>query len=290
MKRFLHTTNILIAALSAAVMAVSCASDEPMMTFWSEYGVVSYVGGDEYFEIADDDGVYYIVENNTVSDEGIAEGKRLFFAYYDYVDVTGNPSLRLDLQSKERVLEVRLEQIDYVLSKPIIRESFILEDEAIRRDSIGHDGIRPYGKEKAWFGGNFLNISFEYTRYKGSDTRHLINLVWDDVRIPEGEEDDYVHLYLRHNAYGELPSISDIDEKDTGVCSFDLSELIPEGKDNIKVKLFWDEYNEPSIETTEYFEDMGTFTLPGNSITGSGTDSDTGYYISPPANHTAFVM
>lgn len=291
MRRLLDTIYI----LAFAAMAISCADDEPgdgLRPLMNDLGVISYVAGDDYFEITDDPGNVYIVRDNDLQEYyGVTEGKRLYFGYYDYVDVTGHPSIRPGLQSKEHVLEIVLERLDYVLSKPVIRESFILEDPDVRRDSIGYDGIRPYEKQTAWFGGDFINIRFEYLRYENSRVRHLINLVWDDVREPEGEGDDYVHLYLRHNAYGEVPSASATPVSDTGICSFNLSDMVPEGKESIRVKLFWDWYQLPGADTVEYFEDMGEFIPGGNGDDGVNTGSDNPtYYITPPENPTAFVF
>ncbi len=290
MRKIINTVYI----LAAAILTVSCAKDSggDLRPLWNELGVITYVGGDEYFEITDDKGNVYIVQDIALqSFYGVTEGKRLYFCYYDYVDVTGNPTIRPEIQDEERVLEITLERLEYVLSKPVIRESFILEDEAKRRDSIGYDGIRPYEKQTAWFGGDFLNIRFEYLRYENSQVRHMVNLVWDDVRIQESEEDDYVHLHLHHNAYGEVPSASATPVSDTGICSFNIAGLVPEGKEGVKVMLFWDWYQLPSADTTEYFEDLGEFIPGGNGDGSVDTGSDNpGFYINPPENPTAFVL
>ena len=60
---------------------------------------------------------------------------------------------------------------------PIVRKSFLLEDDPHRSDSIGHDLIRVV---TAAFSGNYINIGFEYFRYENGQP-HMINLVWDDT-------------------------------------------------------------------------------------------------------------
>ncbi len=288
MRRLLDTIYI----LAAAMLIVSCNADMEDIgrtVFYRELGVITYVDGSNYFEITNDDGIVYIVAGDNLPDYGVAEGKRLYFSYYDCVSVTGDPNIRPELQVKDSVLAIQLERPEYVLTKPLIKESFILENEKKRRDSIGYDGIRPFKPHEAWFGGDFLNVNFEYLRFKDSQKRHMINLVLDDVRKPESEDDDYVYLYLRHNAYGESPSASVMPQSDTGICSFDLSGIIPKGKSSVKVKLFWDWYQSPSAETVEYSKDMGEF-VPGYNGLGRSTDTDGPYYISPPANPTAFVL
>ena len=98
-----------------------------------------------------------------------------------------------------------------------------------RGDSIGHDLIRVV---TAAFSGNYINIGFEYFRYENGQP-HMINLVWDDTRPAT----DSVYLELRHNAMGEVEGNGRYVVSDTGLASFRIADLVPEGEESIDIKL-----------------------------------------------------
>ena len=61
----------------------------------------------------------------------------------------------------------------------------------------------------------------------------MINLVWDDTRPAT----DSVYLELRHNAMGEVEGNGRYVVSDTGLASFRIADLVPEGEESIDIKL-----------------------------------------------------
>lgn len=102
---------------------------------------------------------------------------------------------------EHNLYEARVVDYQKVLTKEPILESFIAENEAHRRDSIGNDFISIY---KAEIEANYLNIIF--TIHTGeSKVSHFINLVIDDSKefvIENGEM--VINAEIHHNAYGDL--------------------------------------------------------------------------------------
>ena len=161
---------------------------------------------------------------------------------------------------------------------PIVRKSFLLEDDPHRSDSIGHDLIRVV---TAAFSGNYINIGFEYFRYENGQP-HMINLVWDDTRPAT----DSVYLELRHNAMGEVEGNGRYVVSDTGLASFRIADLVPEGEESIDIKLKSNMDRKDGvgeyIETEKYH--TGTYTTGSTAKTYI-----VGGEFYPPENHTAFV-
>ena len=161
---------------------------------------------------------------------------------------------------------------------PIVRKSFLLEDDPHRSDSIGHDLIRVV---TAAFSGNYINIGFEYFRYENGQP-HMINLVWDDTRPAT----DSVYLELRHNAMGEVEGNGRYVVSDTGLASFRIADLVPEGEESIDIKLKSNMDRKDGvgeyIETEKYH--TGTYTTGSTAKTYI-----VGGELYPPENHTAFV-
>ena len=79
---------------------------------------------------------------------------------------------------EQTVYDIRVLVFNDIHAVPIVRKSFLLEDDPHRSDSIGHDLLRVV---PAAFSGNYINIGFEYFRYENGQP-HMINLVWDDTR------------------------------------------------------------------------------------------------------------
>jgi hypothetical protein len=140
-----------------------------------------------------------------------------------------------DKEANKNIYEVSVNGFYNLLSKPVVRESFILQDEQARRDSIGND---PFNDVFAWFGGDYINIDFEVFHSNYSDVKHMINLIYDDTR----SSSDTLYLTLRHNAYGELPHQGNFMYLGKGKCSFKLADLLPAGVTSKTIKLNWTEY------------------------------------------------
>jgi hypothetical protein len=220
----------------------SCNDDEN--NAYVSYGVIQNVVSEKKYEILTDKGNTLVVkESHTVHE--IVDGKRILV----------NFDLLSDKESPKNVYDVKVNGFYNLLSKPTLRESFILQDEQARRDSIGND---PFRGVYAWFGGDYINIDFEiyYSRY--SNQPHLINLVYDDTFVSS----DTLYLHLFQNAYEKNPRYMDEYVRGWGRCSFKISDLLPVGVTSIPVKLIWTEYGY-GFEPRERF-DTGVFTLGKN--------------------------
>jgi hypothetical protein len=221
----------------------SCNDNDDNNAFVS-YGVIQNVVSEKNYEILTDKGNTLVVKESHTRHE-IVDGKRII----------ANFDLLSDKESNKKVYEVKVNGFYDLLSKPTLRESFVLEDEQVRRDSIGDD---PFRSIYAWFGGDYINIDFEiyYSRY--SNQPHLINLVYDDTQASS----DTLYLNLFQNAYEKEVRYMDGYERGLGRCSFKLSDLLPEGVTSMPVKLSWSEYGH-NFEAKKRF-DTGVFTLGKN--------------------------
>jgi hypothetical protein len=223
----------------------SCLDDDNVLV---SYGVIRNVNSTNRYEIFTDKGNTLMV-NTSHSSETIENDKRVLVNY----------EVLSDKEKNKKLYEVSVNGFYNLLSKPVVYESFILEDEETRRDSIGND---PFNRIQAGFGGDYINIDFEVQYARNSSTKHMINLVYDDTRT----DTDSICLTIYHNAYGEIPGNDLYLQKGLGRSSFKISDLLPAGVSARPVKITWTEYgnnHNPVVRTTS-----GTF-----KVGASGTNN-----------------
>jgi hypothetical protein len=233
MKRIILNLGL---GLLMVFMFSSCLDDKNDM--YVSYGVIRNVVSNSNYEILTDKGNTLMVTKSNTSQE-IADGKRVMV----------NFEILSDKKKSEKEYEVKVNGFYNLLSKPLVKESFILEDETARRDSIGDD---PFIDIHAWFGGDYININVETYYEEFSNQKHMINLVYNDTIASA----DTLYLTLYHNAYGEVPGLRSL-YKGVGRCSFKLSDILPEEVDIMPIKLTWKEYRY-NLEVVERF-DTGVF-------------------------------
>lgn len=235
MKR--NVLNVCLGLL-CAFLFFSCLDDDD--DIYVSYGVIQNVNSARDYEILTDKGNTLVV-TKSYTNETIEEGKRVL-AYYEILS---------DKDESKQQYEVSISYFYRLISKPVVRESYILQDEEARRDSIGDD---PYTQIYAWVGGDYLNIDFETLHAASLTKKHLINLVYDDTRTNA----DTVYLELFHNAYDELPGQGMSMVSQIGRSSFQIADLIPAGVSSMPIKLTWKEYerfdNYSSKERAAVFE------------------------------------
>ena len=228
MKR--NVFNLFIALLSFSVF-FSCLKDNDDV--YVAYGVIRNVNSVNNYEILTDNGNTLVVTqshtNMTIEDE-----KRVLV----------NFEVLSDKEKNRKLYEVSVNGFYNLLSKPVVNESFILQNEEFRRDSIGND---PFIQIHAGFGGNYINIDFEVLHLQYSDVKHMINLVYDDTRA----DVDTIFLALRHNAYKEVPGNNLHLQKGFGRSSFKISDLLPAGVTSKPVQITWFEYCGYNYEVVE---------------------------------------
>ena len=242
MKR--NVLNLSLGLLS--VFLLSSCLDDSEDTYVS-YGVIQNKESSNSYEILTDKGNVLAVSKSHTS-QGIENDKRVLVNY----------EIVSDKDKSKNFYEIKVNWFYNLLSKPLVKESFILQDEEVRRDSIGDD---PFVGINAWFGGDYLNVNFELWHLQNSDKKHMINLVYDDLRA----DADTIYLRLYHNAYGEVPVRDRYYDlyKGLGRCSFKISDLLPDGVSSKPVKLTWIQYGHNS-ESKEY-SDTGVFKLGDTS-------------------------
>ncbi|MDR2915849.1 MAG: hypothetical protein LBV74_13625 [Tannerella sp.] len=252
MKMKRNVLNLSLGLLSAFLF-FSCLDDDDDV--YVSYGVVQNFNSASNYEILTDKGNTLVV-NKSYTAETLENDKRVLVNYEILSDKGKN------------IYEVRVNGFYNLLSKPLIKESFILQDEEARRDSIGND---PFSHIYAVFGGNFINIDFEVWHLQDSNEKHMINLVYDDTQANA----DTIYLTLYHNAYGEVPGKDLSLYRGAGRSSFKISDLLPEGVSAKPVKLTWTQYGanyEPLV-----YSDSGTFKLGNTSGTNESLLRNIGF-------------
>jgi hypothetical protein len=227
----------LCVGLLFAFSVFSCSDD--IDDIYVSYGVVRNVTSDNNYEILTDKGNTLAVTKSYTS-QAIENDKRVLVNY----------EILSDKDKNKKIYEVKVNGFYNLLSKPLVNESFILQEEEVRRDSIGND---PFVSINAWFGGDYINIDFNIFHAQNVDKKHMINLIYDDTQVAA----DTMYLTLRHNAYGEVPGEGIYLYKSWGRCSFKISDLLPEGVTSKPVKLTWTQYGY-NYEAKEY-SDKGIF-------------------------------
>ena len=189
------------------------------------YGVIQNVNSSNSYEILTDKGnTLKVTKSHTI--HTIENDKRVLVNY----------EILSDKDSNRNIYEVSVNGFYNLLSKPVVYESFILQDEEARRDSIGND---PFTQVHIEFGGKFININFSMLYLEYSSVKHLINLGYDDTRA----DADTIYLTLYHNAYGEVSGKGFSLSEGVGRSSFKISDLLPAGVTSKPVKVTWTEYN-----------------------------------------------
>ena len=172
-----------------------------------------------------------------VSDQGntfeITEGlTNLDMSKFEY----GRVILACDVLKKtgENTYSIRLNDIASVLAKDPVNESEIKPEDDINVDD-------PLYIKNIWYGGGYINMLLEFAVKEGSDTKHLINLVYNGATDTEEGLKNYTFT-LRHNAFGDVASEETADQYriSGGYVSFPVAEMI-EG-DEAAITLNWHSY------------------------------------------------
>ena len=225
----------------AAMAFVSCLKDESRRYSLQEcYGIVEGVGQNLNI-VADEGDTLYVRENR---DPG--------FELKDGLRVRANFTV-LE-RKREYVCDVEVHAFGELLTKDPVRLSGL---DAAQQDSIGIDPIDIWG---AWFGGGrYLNVVFRM-RYTSPVSKHFVNLVVDE----ENSTDEQAVVTLRHNAFGD-GTLS----QGYGRISFDISSLLPEGKDEITIVLKWNDYDGIAHSDLGIFKRKDTF--PSSAVVSGET-------------------
>ncbi len=139
-------------------------------------------------------------------------------------------------KTAEKRYDIRLKDIASVLAKePVPAETIKPEDEINVDDPIHIRDI--------WYGGGYINMLLEFAVKTNSDTKHLINLIFNEVAEPaEGSQVKNYTFTLRHNAFGDVATEENSEQYTIsgGYVSFRVAHLI-EG-DEADITLNWNSY------------------------------------------------
>ncbi|WP_321332396.1 NigD-like protein [uncultured Bacteroides sp.] len=179
----------------------SCLDDDDNDRYSLAIATVKVIDGQSYYFALDDNTKMLPGDTTQIYNYPLKDGQRAF-VYFNLLDegVQG-----YDYNAKIRYIE-------NILTKGIIP---LTEATA---DSIGDDHISP---TNMWIGGGYLNIEF---RLRGTDnpTRpHMLNLVQNATTDPANEEEGYINLEFRHNAYDDSTTAG----LKSGIVSFNLSQI-----------------------------------------------------------------
>ena len=244
MKRtvFSLLTVVALSLLTIVVLLFfACTTKSPERGYHIGWGVIK--GEESPFSIRMDYGSQlYIVENLAPGFE-MEDDKRVIVDY------------SIIEQVSESVYNVRVNMLYNVLSKPLLAQSYINNEEnGIGEDSVGYDPIRV---NWARFSGEFLNLGIQVWM-NNNNAPHLINLVYDDTEGDIEVKGDTALLTLRHNAFDDAKNTLSNEQ----YASFPLSDLILPPATERPVKLTWRDYNGKMLSGT------GIFALPSTTTAG----------------------
>lgn len=208
----LFMRKIFFATIAAFIALTSCKKDNTLY-----YNNVTMGNIDGEYIVSDQGNTFEITEDLIQID----------FSKFEQ----GRVILSCDVLSKleENRYSIRLTQIAPVLTKNVISSGS--ETDEIKVDN-------PIVILDLWYGGGYINMLLQFAVKAESQTKHLINLIYNGSETGEDGLANY-SFSLRHNAYGEVPTEDDVENytRSFGYVSFPVAGLI-EG-DRAKVTLNW---------------------------------------------------
>lgn len=149
---------------------------------------------DEFYFLIDGGKKMYADTKRYSSNYDFKDGQRAFV----YINLLSEEIPGYDYNAE-------LVYIENILTKNVID----LNEEIV--DSIGNDKINI---TYAWYGGDHVNIQFEFFGTTNPKELHMVNLVRNEMEEIQ-EEGDYLIVEFRHNAHNDYPN-----ERLTGIASF----------------------------------------------------------------------
>ena len=218
--------NILCLSMFCAVLAVSCSKkgfdpDDYAPSDKAEEGFGIADRSLTRFTISMDNGDFVTINelNDELEIKNIATGSRLL-ADYEVRKAVAAPD-------GTREITARLNHFSIIPTPEIVRST----DEDVET----YVGAEPMNVAEAVVtSGKYLNVNYQ-VKYLNPKAEHRISLLVDE----EASDENTVVLWLKHNALEDIPILETFKY---GRVSFKVEDLIPEGKDEINVKLSWKTY------------------------------------------------
>lgn len=218
-----------MAAAVSALAAESCQKDDTIA--YNNMTMGNIVDG----RIVSDQGnTFNVVEQ--LGNGNFLEAKRIMILC-DVLNETAGASNEYD---------IRLTDYANVLDKNAVALEDAQEGEITVQDPVLIDQL--------WFSGGYINMFIRTHVKDGSNTRHLVNLVYS-----KNEKGEYI-LNFRHNAYGETLSSGNTSELTLSrgaYVSFPIADIIKE--DSAKLFLVWQWYKKSGLDFDFNTEEEYTF-------------------------------
>ena len=196
MKKIKTTISVFTLALLLFPFLQSCLGDSDASPALA-VGTIQVIDGNDYYFLLDNNKKMLPGDTTAIHNYNVEEGKRVIVHFY-----------LLDEKINGYDYNAEVLRIENILTKDVIA----LTEENI--EEIGDDRIN---LTYMWFAGGCLNIEFKYQGSRNPSNKHFINLVQNETPDAEGDEDGYLTLEFRHNAY-EDPAIDVID----GIIAFNM--------------------------------------------------------------------
>ena len=247
-KSILMSGMVLLVAVSLPFVLSSCSDDEKYVRVPAPYtGSVSMgVAGEG--TITTDKGNVLIPDESSVGHD-LTDGERVFVncSILDREDIN--------------TYRVRINKYYQLLAKDIVRASDTDDEEL---------GDEPVQVKDAWFGGGYLNMRLGLEYNPSSNTSHLVNVVYDDVKSTA----DTLFLTLRHNAFADTVRT----RMGTATASFNMEEVTEGKNEKVYVKLKWQWYTHRGTVAT--WEDGGYYRTSSENNEETENSDDDGNNVS----------
>lgn len=195
--------KVVTMVLMSMAMVLSCTKGK--MPIAMGLNTIGSIKGDIF---ADDRGMTHVISESVCGYEDMERA----YAEFDLLEKVA-----------EGKYSIRLRYVHAPLCKDPLRKSATDDSE------LGNDPVKI---ADGWISGGYINLKLDFCFRQGSETKHFINLVYDDT-MPK----DTIRLSLRHNGYGEgrmYPGDASLSVGQSIAC-FRTEGLLPEGKDEIPV-------------------------------------------------------
>lgn len=210
-----YMTRLLASVLCIGSLGLhSCLDDTENDYSRLTIGTIEVIEKNDYYFALDDGTTMYPGDTTNIHNYTPVTGQRAII-YFDLLD--------------EKVPGYDYNALVYRIEDILTKDIYFMPAE--KEDSIGDDRIN---LNNVWISGNYVNIQYQFYYNEESGKTHMLNLVVNEGSEVTGDEEDYLTLEFRHNAYR--------DEQRTpgkGLVSFKLDNLAREleGKKGLNIRI-----------------------------------------------------
>lgn len=217
--------KVTVTMMATAVMCVlglglhSCLDEKVDSYARLTIGTIEVIEDNDYFFTLDDGTTMYPGDTTNIHNYTPVTGQRAI-VYFDLLD--------------EEVPGYDYNALIYRIENILTKDIYHMPTE--KEDSIGDDRIN---LNNVWISGNYVNVQYQFYYNAESGKTHMLNLVVNEGSDGTDDEEGYLTLEFRHNAY--------YDEQRTpgkGLASFKLDNITHEMKDkkglNIRINTLYD--------------------------------------------------